>query len=171
MRLSLQITAIFIAVGLGALSVTLLHDPMALIPHPPYGRWILVRLLLLASLAALGILLVFGVVDDREDIDNPDGSLDQAIFWRVVGLAFLISALASATFVAVSALVDYLERGWAIGGSTQALFVGALASHGILDAFHGQLIANPGVPVWWPAFCLAFDGVAAGYLACLLLCE
>jgi hypothetical protein len=64
---------------------------------------------LLSSLAALGILLVFGVVDDRTDLDDTNGFHDRAIFWRVVGLAFLISALASATFVAVSAFVDYLD--------------------------------------------------------------
>jgi hypothetical protein len=109
MRVRLQIAAIFIAVGLGALTVTLLHDPAALIPHSPYGRWILVRLLMLASLAALGTLLVFGVVDDRTDIEDIDGSGDRAISWRAVGLAFLISALASATFVAVSTFVDYLD--------------------------------------------------------------
>jgi hypothetical protein len=110
MRVRLQIAAIFIAVGLGALTVTLLHDPMALIPHSPSGRWIFVRLLLLSSLAVLGVLLVFGVVDDRSDIDDTDGSRDRAIHWGAVGLAFLISALASAAFVAVSALVDYLDR-------------------------------------------------------------
>jgi hypothetical protein len=109
MRVRLQIAAIFIAVGLGALTVTLLHDPMALIPHPPYGRWIIVRLLVLSSLAVLGTLLVFGVVDDRTDIDDTDGLRDRAVFWRAVGLAFLLSALASATFVAVSAFVDYLD--------------------------------------------------------------
>jgi len=32
------------------------------------------------------------------------------MFWRAVGLAFLISALASATFIAAAALVDYLDR-------------------------------------------------------------
>jgi hypothetical protein len=101
----LQIAAIFVAVYLGALTVTLLHDPTALIPHPPYGPWMLA----LCSLSVLGILLVFGVVDDRTDIDDADGIPDRAIFWRAVGLAFLISALASATFVAVSALVDYLD--------------------------------------------------------------
>jgi hypothetical protein len=109
MRVRLQIGAIFIAVGLGALTVTLLHDPMALIPHPPYGRWIFARLLVLSSLAALGLLLVFGVVDDRMNIDDTDGSLDRAMFWRAVGIAFLVSALASATFIAVSAFVDYLD--------------------------------------------------------------
>ena len=49
------------------------------------------------------------------------------------------------------------------------LVVAALAAHGIFDAFHDQLIANPGVPVWWPQFCLTYDVVAAGYLASLLL--
>ena len=78
MRVRLQIAAIFLAVGLGALTVTLLYDPMALIPHPPYGSWIFVRLLVLSSLGALGMLLVFGVVDDRTDIDDTDGSLDRA---------------------------------------------------------------------------------------------
>jgi hypothetical protein len=105
----LQIAAIFVAVYLGALTVTLLHDPTALAPHPPYGPWILVRLLALCSLSVLGILLVFGVVDDRADIDDADGIPDRAIFWRAVGLAFLISALASATFVAASAFADYLD--------------------------------------------------------------
>jgi hypothetical protein len=32
------------------------------------------------------------------------------MFWRAVGLAFLVSALASATFIAVSSMVDYLDR-------------------------------------------------------------
>jgi len=44
-----------------------------------------------------------------------------------------------------------------------------LAIHGLFDVFHNQLIANPGVPVWWPQFCFTYDVVAAGYLAYLLL--
>jgi hypothetical protein len=47
--------------------------------------------------------------------------------------------------------------------------VGGLLAHGVFDALHEQLIANPGVPVWWPKFCLTYDVVAAGYLASLLL--
>ena len=38
-----------------------------------------------------------------------------------------------------------------------------------VGAIHGRLIVNPGVPVWWPAFCGAYDVVAAAYLAFLLL--
>ena len=41
----------------------------------------------------------------------------------------------------------------------------ALVAHGVLDAFHGAVIANPGVPAWWPAFCLAYDVGAAGGMA------
>lgn len=49
------------------------------------------------------------------------------------------------------------------------LVVAALAAHGVFDAFHDQLITNPGVPVWWPPFCLTYDVVAAGYLGYLLV--
>src|SRR5205814_307156 len=30
--------------------------------------------------------------------------------------------------------------------------VGALVGHGVFDLFHGHLVLNPGVPVWWPMF-------------------
>jgi hypothetical protein len=49
------------------------------------------------------------------------------------------------------------------------LVVAALAGHGLLDVFHGTAIANPGVPEWWPAFCLTYDIGAAGFLAWLLM--
>jgi hypothetical protein len=38
----------------------------------------------------------------------------------------------------------------------------------MFDSVHGELIANPGVPAWWPAFCLAYDVTAAAYLAWIL---
>ncbi|MHB1207000.1 MAG: hypothetical protein ACYCZX_15630 [Rhodospirillaceae bacterium] len=40
-----------------------------------------------------------------------------------------------------------------------------LGAHGIMDLFHGDVIANPGVPEWWPMFCFSYDVAAAGYLA------
>ena len=72
--------------------------------------------------------------------------------------ALVIEAAVGMLFLA-AALVGFKYSLW--------LVVVALASHGILDLFHGRLIANPGVPVWWPAFCSAYDVVAAGYLALL----
>jgi hypothetical protein len=48
------------------------------------------------------------------------------------------------------------------------LVVAGLALHGVFDYFHPTVIANPGVPVWWPGWCLAYDVVAAAYLAALI---
>ena len=44
----------------------------------------------------------------------------------------------------------------------------ALAAHGIFDLVHSRFISNPGVPTWWPAFCLTYDVTAAAYLAWLI---
>jgi len=44
----------------------------------------------------------------------------------------------------------------------------ALAAHGMFDLVHGRFISNPGVPTWWPAFCMTYDVTAAAYLAWLL---
>ncbi len=49
------------------------------------------------------------------------------------------------------------------------LVVTALAGHGIFDFFHQMFIQNPGVPIWWPGFCLSFDIFAGGFLAVLLM--
>jgi hypothetical protein len=46
--------------------------------------------------------------------------------------------------------------------------VAALAAHGVFDLVHGGVIENPGVPGWWPAFCLTYDVTAATYLLWLL---
>jgi hypothetical protein len=48
------------------------------------------------------------------------------------------------------------------------LVVAALAAHGVFDLFHGHVVANPGVPAWWPAFCMTYDVTAAAFLAWLL---
>jgi hypothetical protein len=66
------------------------------------------------------------------------------------------------------AIVAFLAA--SIAGFKRSLWlvVAALAAHGVYDLVHGQLFTNPGVPLWWPAFCLAYDVVAAGYLAWLL---
>lgn len=61
----------------------------------------------------------------------------------------------------------------AVWGFRQSLWlvVAALAGHGVLDFFHPHLIANPGVPAWWPMFCMSYDVAAAAYLAFQLLPE
>jgi hypothetical protein len=52
---------------------------------------------------------------------------------------------------------------------SQWFLVVALAGHGVFDLMHHLLIDNPGVPDFWPGFCMAFDVVAAAYLAVLLV--
>ena len=72
--------------------------------------------------------------------------------------------------VIVESVVAAAFLGVALAGfkSTLWLVVIGLAAHGVFDLIHPHLYANPGVPVWWPSFCLAYDLVAAAYLAWLL---
>lgn len=53
----------------------------------------------------------------------------------------------------------------AIGGHKLSpwIIVAALAGHGLFDAFHP--FHNPGMPAWWPGFCLGYDLAAAAFLA------
>jgi hypothetical protein len=73
--------------------------------------------------------------------------------------ALAAETVAMGVFV-LAAILGFRKNLW--------LVVAALAAHGVFDFFHGHLIDNPGVPAWWPTFCLAYDGVAAGFLAWLL---
>ena len=52
--------------------------------------------------------------------------------------------------------------------SSPWIVVVALAGHGVFDAVHGYVVENAGVPVWWPAWCLAYDVGAAACLGWLL---
>lgn len=58
----------------------------------------------------------------------------------------------------------------AVAGFRSSLWIVvlALAAHGVFDLAHGRIVSNPGVPVWWPAFCGTYDLMAAVYLAFLL---
>jgi hypothetical protein len=60
----------------------------------------------------------------------------------------------------IAAVVGFKSSAWVV--------VAALAGHGVVGAFHGHVMENSEVPVWWPAFCLAFDLGAAGSLAWLI---
>lgn len=43
--------------------------------------------------------------------------------------------------------------------------VAAIVGHGVFDFVHHWFIENPGVPRWWPGFCLTFDVIVGGWLA------
>jgi hypothetical protein len=76
----------------------------------------------------------------------------------------------SAHALAIESIVIVAFLGASIAGFRTSLWlvVAALAGHGLFDFIHGHLIVNPGVPAWWPPFCLSYDVAAAAYLAWLL---
>ena len=76
------------------------------------------------------------------------------------GAALAWESVAAGAFV-VLAVAGYRKNLW--------LVAAALAGHGVFDFFHHGIIGNPGVPVWWPGFCLSFDALAGAFLAMLLM--
>jgi hypothetical protein len=78
------------------------------------------------------------------------GSVETVLFESILMTPFVIAAVAG-----------FKGSPWIV--------VGGLAAHGVQDAVHGYIVANAGVPAWWPAWCLAYDVGAAGALAWLLL--
>jgi hypothetical protein len=73
--------------------------------------------------------------------------------------ALVVETLVMTGFLLV-ALIGFKTSLW--------LVVAALAAHGVFDFVHGRVVANPGVPAYWPAFCLTYDVTAAAFLAWLL---
>ena len=45
-----------------------------------------------------------------------------------------------------------------LGGLRWQILLGiGISLHGVFDLMHGYIINNPGVPIWWPAFCASID--------------
>ncbi len=115
-----------------------------------------------AALAAAVGLLATVVGFDRDRAFYPTVMIVIASYY----VLFAVSGGATSALV-TEAAVTALFAAAAIAGFRRSLWlvVAALAAHGIFDWLHGAMIANPGVPPWWPQFCLAYDVVAAIYLA------
>jgi hypothetical protein len=75
-------------------------------------------------------------------------------------LAVTLAELAMASAFVLLAVLGARRSRW--------YWVAGLALHGLFDVMHPHIIANAGVPHWWPAFCLAYDLAAAAYLAVTL---
>lgn len=100
---------------------------------------------------------------------------DRAFYPTVMIVIALLYALfaaigGSATALALEsiAIVGFVLLAVIGFKSSLWLVVAALFGHGVYDFFHGHLFVNPGVPAWWPAFCMAYDVTAAAGLAWLL---
>jgi hypothetical protein len=85
------------------------------------------------------------------------------ILFAVMGATtpVLISECLAASAFIILAVVGFKKSPWIVAA--------ALAGHGIFDVFHHRIIHDPGVPIWWPGFCMSFDVLAGAFLAILLL--
>ena len=68
------------------------------------------------------------------------------LFAAMSGSAYtvLLESLVMTGF-SIAAIVGFKSSAWIV--------VGGLAGHGVFDAIRGYALENPGVPIWWPAFC------------------
>jgi hypothetical protein len=122
--------------------------------------------LLVGALLALTVgLMATAVGLDRDRAFYPTVAIVIASLYALFAVmggstqALVLESLVGSVFVA-AAVAGFRSSLWVV------VFV--LAAHGILDLAHDRVISNPGVPTWWPAFCLAYDVTAAAYLAWLL---
>ena len=72
----------------------------------------------------------------------------------------LVPELAFFALFAAAAALGFRGSLWIV--------VAGLAAHGVFDFVRPLLLAGPGVPTWWPAFCAGYDVAAAALLALLL---
>jgi hypothetical protein len=102
---------------------------------------------------------------------DKDRSFYPVVLTVIAGLYLLFAAIAGSPRILIAESIPALAfvAMAVIGYRSSTWFVVAgLALHGVFDFFHHSVIANPGVPVWWPGWCLAYDVVAAMYLAVLI---
>ena len=130
---------------------------------------VLVMEYLVGAVLALGISFLATVVGlDRDRAFYPTLMIVIASYYGLFaviggsGQALMLESVGIATFLLLSLIGFKSTLWWVVGG---------LVAHGVFDWFHGRLIADPGVPSWWPMFCLTYDVVAAAYLSWLLGCS
>ena len=122
-----------------------------------YGIGIALALVITTGATVLGF--------DRERVFYASMAIVVASYYSLFAVmgastpVVIVESVAAGAFVLL-AVIGFKTRLWIV--------VAALAGHGVFDFFHHLVIDDPGVPGWWPGFCLAYDVVAAGYLAVLL---
>jgi|SRR3954464_11517053 hypothetical protein len=118
---------------------------------------------LLLALAVAGLAAVVGF--DRERAFYSTVLIVVASYYILFALMgassgmVMVEVLAASVFL-LFAILGYRKNVW--------LLAAALVGHGVFDFVHHLLIHNPGVPQWWPGFCLAFDAMFGVLLAARL---
>jgi hypothetical protein len=122
----------------------------------------LIGLILAAAVAGLAAVIGF----DRQRAFYPTVMIVIAsyyVLFAAMGASSrtLFAEIAVASGFLLVAVLGFKRNIW--------LVVAALVGHGSFDFVHHLFINNPGVPRWWPGFCLAFDGLLGAYLAVHLI--
>jgi hypothetical protein len=124
----------------------------------------------MAFAAGIVVAIVTGMIGRLAGFDR-----DRAFYPTVVIVTasyyVLFAAMAGSTSTIIVELIAVIGfASAAIVGFRSSLWLvaAALAGHGAFDLVHDRFVSNPGVPEWWPAFCLTFDVLLAGFLAWIL---
>src|SRR5882724_310367 len=122
----------------------------------------LIGVVLAAVVCAFALLAGF----DRDRVFYPTLLIVIATYYILfAAMGSSTPALTIESFVAgaflVLAVAGFKKNLW--------LVVASFGGHGVFDFFHHTFIQNPGVPVWWPGFCLSFDVFTGIFLAVLLV--
>ena len=72
----------------------------------------------------------------------------------------LVNESIIATLFVVIAAVGFRTNLWIVAAG--------IVGHGVMDIFHHLFIENPGLPTWWPMFCMSIDIVIGAYMALML---
>ncbi len=119
---------------------------------------------LFLSLAVAGFAVSTGL--DRERAFYPPVLIVVASYY----VLFAVMAASGRTLVIEIAFASGFVLLAAIGYKTTLWLIAiSLVGHRVFDIFHRSLIENPGVPHWWPGFCMAFDVIFGVLLALALL--
>ncbi len=118
---------------------------------------------LLLSVAVAGFAMAVGF--DRERAFYPTVVIVVASYYVLFAAAgasarTLMIEIAVASGFLLLAVAGYKKSFWIVPV--------ALVAHGVFDFVHHFFIFNPGVPHWWPGFCMAFDVVLGIWLAARL---
>lgn len=88
-------------------------------------------------------------------------TLAVAAFAAVVGFDRDRAFYSTVVIVIASSVSGFKGNYW--------LVVAAFIGHAVFDFVRQLFIDNPGVPRWWPGFCLASDVVFGAWVAVLLI--
>jgi hypothetical protein len=120
---------------------------------------------LMLSLAVAGSATVIGF--DRDRVFYPTVLIVIASYY----VLFAVIGASERTLIIENRYCKRLfaTRGTRLQKKHLWLVATAIVGHGVFDFVHHFFIDNPGVPHWWPGFCLAFDVLFGGLLAVHLI--